>query len=410
MEIITYAIPLFFLSIGIEVLYARVCHLPLYRLTDSISDLGCGILSQLTGLAFVFLTIGLYTVVYDYARLATLPSDASVAGMAVWVLALLAVDHQYYWFHRMSHEWQLLWASHSVHHQSEEYNLTVALRQSATPFFGWPFYLPLAIVGIAPEVFAASYSLNLVYQFFIHTRAVGKLHPWIEAVMNTPSHHRVHHGKNPKYCDRNHAGALIIWDRLYGTFVMEEEEPVYGVTVPLNSWNPLWANVIGYWHLAQDMWRTRSWRDKLRVPFMPPGWRPADVGEAIRPREVDVATHRVFETPAPRVVHGYAFAQFVLVIPVALLVLLQVSKLQPLYTWGLGLYVAWTLINLSALYERKSWRGASEALRLMAMLALAGVLLFNGQALLAAGVGGQALASTAGLWQALRAQQTATTK
>jgi alkylglycerol monooxygenase len=382
MEVITYAIPFFFLSIGIELLYTRLARKPYYRLTDSLNDLACGILSQFAGLAFVFLTIGIYALTYQHLRLTSLPADGSWAGIAVWVIAFVAVDHQYYWFHRKSHEWQLLWASHSVHHQSEEYNLTVALRQSATPFFGWPFYLPLALVGVAPEVFAVCYSVNLVYQFFIHTRAIDRLHPWLEAVLNTPSHHRVHHGKNPKYCDRNHAGVFIIWDRLYGSFIHEEDEPVYGITVPLNSWNPLWANLIGYAHLFSDMWRTSSWRDKLRAPFMPPGWRPADLGPSIAPREVSAATHQVFETPASPALHQYAFVQFVLSIPAALYLLLAVNTMPTWQALALAFIVTLTLVNLGALYEQKSWARTSELARLISLLAVGVLLSVSGHLML----------------------------
>ena len=405
MQVITFAIPFFFLAIGLELLYARVRRLPYYRLTDSISDLACGVLSQLSGLALAFLTVGIYALAYAHLRLLTLPADASLAGIAVWVLAFVAIDHQYYWFHRKSHEWQLLWASHSVHHQSEEYNLTVALRQSATPLFAWPFYLPLAVLGVGVEVFAVCYSLNLVYQFFIHTRAVGRLHPALEAVLNTPSHHRVHHGKNPKYCDRNHAGVFITWDRLYGTFVEEEEEPVYGVTVPLNSWNPLWANLVGYWHLAQDVWGTRSWRDKLRAPFMPPGWRPADLGASIRPREVSAATHVAYDTPAPRALHVYVLAQFVLIIPPTFALLLPevrggMSAWQP---WALGAFITLTLVNLAALYERRAWVWAVEALRLAVVIGLGVLMIAMGNAPLGAVQVGLMLLSAWGLWAAWRA-------
>ena len=188
------------------------------------------------------------------------------------------MDFFYYWFHRWSHEVNAGWAAHIVHHQSEEMNLAVALRQSVFQgALSWVFYLPLALVGFPPAMFLTVSALNTLYQFWIHTRAIGKLGP-LEWVLNTPSHHRVHHGRNPKYIDRNHAGSLIVWDRMFGTFQEEEEEPVYGITRPLASWNPVWAN----FHYWAELWRTarRATRlqDRFRIFWKPPGWRPEELG------------------------------------------------------------------------------------------------------------------------------------
>mgnify|MGYP003349736437 FL=1 len=285
MSIIQASIPLFFALIGLELAYARVRGRRLLTLHDSIADLSLGTLSQLAGVLFKVVTLGIYAWVAEHARVQLLlplpewPSaspfvpDASVMGFAVrplelasWTAVFILVDFAYYWLHRCSHEVHLLWAGHVVHHSSEEYNLAVALRQSALHgLFSWVFYIPLAIAGIPWQMFVACNALNLVYQFWIHTRAVGRLGALTEFVMNTPSHHRVHHGVNPKYQDKNYAGVFITWDRLFGTFVEEEEEPVYGITHPLRTWNPLWANLhvfVDIWHL---FWLTRGWRNKWRV-------------------------------------------------------------------------------------------------------------------------------------------------
>ena len=153
-------------------------------------------------------------------------------------MLFLGVDCAYYWFHRIAHEYNAPWAGHVVHHSSEDYNLAVALRQGTFQgLFSWVFYLPLALLGFPPAWFAAMTSFDLLYQFWIHTRAIGKLGP-LEWVLNTPSHHRVHHARNPKYLDKNYAGTLIIWDRMFGTFQAEEEEPVYGLTKPLEQLEP----------------------------------------------------------------------------------------------------------------------------------------------------------------------------
>ena len=174
-----------------------------------------------------------------------------------WVAAiglLFGVDFCFYWFHRIAHEYAAPWATHVVHHQSEEYNLAVALRQSAFEgCFAWVFYLPLAVIGFPPIWYVSMKAINLLYQFWIHTEAIDRLGP-LEWVMNTPSHHRVHHARNPKYLDKNYAGMFIIWDRMFGTFQPEEEQPVYGITKPLQSWNPLWANLAAWVELFEDAW------------------------------------------------------------------------------------------------------------------------------------------------------------
>ncbi len=193
---------------------ARLVERDVYRLADSVTDLSCGILQQVVE---VFLKTALfagYAWLFAAHRLFDVPMDAAWA----WAACFVGQDFLYYWFHRWSHEVGAGWAAHVVHHQSEEYNLTVALRQGALqPAFSWVFYLPLAVLGFPPAMFLAVSSFNTLYQFWIHTRLIGRLGP-LEWVLNTPSHHRVHHGRNPRYIDRNHGGTLIVWDRLFGTF------------------------------------------------------------------------------------------------------------------------------------------------------------------------------------------------
>jgi sterol desaturase/sphingolipid hydroxylase (fatty acid hydroxylase superfamily) len=239
---IVLAIPVFLLLILLELVITRLQEKDYYRLSDSISDLGCGILQQLLELLVKTGLFAGYLFLYGRYRL----FDMASASVAVWIACFLGVDFLYYWFHRTSHEVNAFWAAHIVHHQSEEFNLSVALRQGAFQgTFSWIFYLPLAILGFPPLMFLSVTSVNTLYQFWIHTRVIGRLGP-LEGVLNTPSNHRVHHGRDPKYIDRNHGGTLIVWDRLFGTYQAEEEEPVYGITKPLASWNPVWAN-LHYW-------------------------------------------------------------------------------------------------------------------------------------------------------------------
>lgn len=244
MELISIAIPFFLLSIALESAYnywqraQRVKDRSFYRLNDSINDLSMGIVSQICSLFLQGAVLGIYWNFYHYFHIFDLSSNDA----HTWFLTFFAVDLSYYFFHRFSHERNILWATHVPHHQSEEFNFSVALRQGAIEEWGsiW-FKLPWAIVGIPLDIFFIGVALNTIFQFFVHTRFIKKLGP-IEWVFNTPSHHRVHHACNPKYLDCNYGGMLIVWDRLFGTFVEEEEEPVFGLVSPLQSWDPVYAN------------------------------------------------------------------------------------------------------------------------------------------------------------------------
>jgi sterol desaturase/sphingolipid hydroxylase (fatty acid hydroxylase superfamily) len=278
MDLILLAVPLFFVLIAVELVADRVRGQRNYRLADSINSLSTGVLSTSTGLLTKGVGLLTYALAWEHLALLRLPAEA----WWVWVGAFVLYDFCYYWLHRMGHERNVLWAAHSVHHQSEEYNLTTALRQTSSGFiFSWIFYLPLALLGVPPVVFITVASLNLLYQFWVHTRHVPKL-GWLEWVLITPSNHRVHHAQNPRYMDCNYGGVFIFWDRLFGTFQEEDDdEPViFGVTTPLASWNPLWANLQFYAQLWADARRTGRLWDKLRIWFMPTGWRPADVAAA----------------------------------------------------------------------------------------------------------------------------------
>ena len=216
--------------------------------------------------------------------------------------ALLAYDFCYYWLHRAGHRVAVLWAAHAVHHQSEDYNLSTALRQTSSGFLlGWLFYLPMAVLGVPPLVFGVVALIDLLYQYWVHTQQIGRL-GWFDRWFCSPSNHRVHHAVNDRYLDSNYGGILIVWDRLFGSFVEEDDaEPcVYGTRAPLRSWNPLWANLQVYRDLARDSWRARSWADKLRVWLKPPGWRPADVAARWPKPAFDINAVQRFDPPASR--------------------------------------------------------------------------------------------------------------
>jgi sterol desaturase/sphingolipid hydroxylase (fatty acid hydroxylase superfamily) len=357
---IVLAIPVFFLLIGIELVAIRIQDKDYYRLSDSISDLSCGILDQVVE---VFLKTALfagYLFLYQNHRFASLPGDSVPA----WISCFLLQDMLYYWFHRWSHEVNAGWAAHIVHHQSEEYNLTVALRQGAfQAAFSWVFYLPLALAGFPPLMFLTVSSFNTLYQFWIHTRTIGRLGP-LEWVLNTPSHHRVHHARNPKYIDRNHAGTLIVWDRLFGTFKAEEEEPVYGITKPLASWNPIWAQ-IHYWvELIGMARRARRLRDRVRVFFEAPGWRPQELGGFQAAPEVDRDTLRKYDPPLPRALKIYVLAQFVLLNVFTSFFLFNQSAWTSFARVAAASTIVVGALSLGGLLERKGWAHGLETARL----------------------------------------------
>lgn len=274
-QIIVLATPVFLLLIAAEFAVGLVRGRNTYRLNDALSSIGLGILSQVVGVFTTAMTIGIYALVFEHVSLTRLPADA----WWVWVGALLLYDFCYYWLHRAGHRCGLFWAAHVVHHQSEDYNLATALRQTSSGWLvGWVFYLPMALAGVPPLVFAVVALIDLLYQYWVHTQQIGRL-GWFDRWFCAPSNHRVHHAVNDRYLDRNYGGILIVWDRLFGSYAVEDaaEPIVYGTRAPLRSWNPLWANLEVYWALTQDCLHARSWADKLRVWLKPPGWRPADV-------------------------------------------------------------------------------------------------------------------------------------
>jgi sterol desaturase/sphingolipid hydroxylase (fatty acid hydroxylase superfamily) len=366
---VTYAVPVFFLLIGVELVVALRERKRCYRLHDSISDLSCGITEQIVGLFLKGLLFAGYLGTYAYATRTGI-NLVDVSGYSPggkWLAAIvlfLGVDCAYYWFHRIAHEYNAPWAGHVVHHSSEEYNLAVALRQGTFQgVFSWVFYLPLALVGFPPTWFVAMSSFDTLYQFWIHTRTIGKLGP-LEWVLNTPSHHRVHHARNPKYLDRNYAGALIIWDRMFGTFQAEEEEPVYGLTKPLDSWNPLWAN-LHVWHdLFRDAWLAPRWIDKLRIWIMPQGWRPEGLPARPLAPEVTRQTVIVYDTQLPRALNIYGFVHFVAILLLTFGLMAVGDSLPRRELLFLAVLVMWGLLNIGGMFDRRRWALPSELARL----------------------------------------------
>jgi sterol desaturase/sphingolipid hydroxylase (fatty acid hydroxylase superfamily) len=363
MNFILYAVPFFFVLIAVELLADRWRGVNNYRLADAINSLSTGVLSTTTGL----LTKGVGLISYAFALKHLAVIELSADSVWVWVFAFVFYDLCYYWLHRLGHERNILWAAHSVHHQSEDYNLSTALRQTSTGFLlSWIFYLPLALLGVPLVVFVSVAALNLLYQFWVHTRHIPKL-GWFEWIFVTPSNHRAHHAQNALYMDRNYGGVFIIWDRLFGSFQEEDDnEPViFGVTTPLASWNPLWANVQFYAQLLADARRTENGWDKLRIWFMRTGWRPADVAAKYPITKPDLSQFRKFEVPLDVRQQLYVALQFTVYIALGSY-LMNLADRLPTAALVLGWSaVAFGLFVLGVALENRPWALKLELLRLV---------------------------------------------
>jgi sterol desaturase/sphingolipid hydroxylase (fatty acid hydroxylase superfamily) len=359
-------VPVFLVLIGVEWLVARHRRRAVYALHDTVTDLGCGILSQICGVYLGILGLGAY-------RLATTLSAPYTAGLfplwpaaapwwspqteTAWILVFLLVDFGQYWTHRASHRVSILWACHLVHHSSEELNYTVALRNSSLHgLFLWVVPLPLAMAGVPWQAFAVCYGLNVAYQFWLHTRVIGRL-GWLEWVLNTPSHHRVHHGRDAEYVDRNYGGVLIVWDRLFGTYADEGREPRYGVDPRVPGSDPLWLNLWGFGEIARELRGATGIGGKTMALLGPPRWS-AQSSPASPPADTG---------PSWSLAEAYALGQFVLLFATTVLRLDDLGRASLTDLASYGAIAALTLTGVSAVLEERSWARRFEVARLAAV-------------------------------------------
>ncbi len=357
---IVLAAPMYVVLMGLEALVDRRRRAGLFRLNDALTNLSCGFYQQIA-VALLVVPLGApYRWLYEYGRL----TDwfASHEGVA-WAVAFIGSDFFYYWFHRWSHESAVGWFSHVVHHQSEDYNLSVALRQDAwQPLFSLWFQLPLALLGVPPEVFVSAYGVMIVYQFWIHTKLIDRMGA-LEWVMNTPSHHRAHHAVAERYLRCNYAGVFIVWDRLFGTFEPEEGELVYGTVEPLASWNPVWAHVQYGALLRERMRRARTTWDAIQVLLRGTDWMPPGVTDA------HGDGGRYYDVQTPPALRRYAVALFL----ASLVPGFVVTTLK--HTSPLGLRVSlavaamWAMANVGGFIESRWWARLSQRALLASVLA-----------------------------------------
>ena len=359
------SIPIYFGLIGIEWTYDLIRRKGIYRLSDAFGNISCGMFEQITGVFLKVLTIGIYVFIYDNFKITTLPTTWPFI-----ILMRLVVDFLYYWAHRWSHTINLFWLGHVVHHQSEDYNFSVALRQGALQkVFTFWVYLPMAFLGFDPVWFVIIGALNTVYQFWIHTEQINRM-GWFGLVFNTPSHHRVHHGRNPKYIDKNHAGSLIIWDKMFGTFVAEEETPVYGVTNPNGHWDPVSSHIQPFVDMFKDMQQIKSFGKKIAVLWMPPGWLPAENGGMRFPPEVDKSTYSKFSVKIDHTLSIYLFVHFLTILGGTAFFLFNFTNFEMGENLALSGMLIYSVISLGLLFEARKFAWIFEILRLLLLVTL----------------------------------------
>ena len=269
-NLIHYAIPFFIATVILEVILTVKVKMKEYQYKDAFTSIAMGLGNVAIGLVSKVMVLIAFYYVYNWFHLFEVPFV-----WWSWILILFAEDLSYYWFHRISHENRFFWASHIVHHSSQKYNLSTALRQTWTgSFTSFVFWIPLVFIGFHPVMILVQMSISLLYQYWIHTELINKLPKWFEAIFNTPSHHRVHHATNPQYLDRNHAGIFIIWDRLFGTFEPEVEKPVYGLVKNIDTFNPIKVAFLEWFGLLKDIFTSKtSLQNKLKYLLKPPGWK-----------------------------------------------------------------------------------------------------------------------------------------
>ena len=337
--IITFAIPAFFVLIIIEYFYGLYVGKNTYRLNDTVTSIAIGMISRFP----VMLNLGVQSVIFVYISSYLNLELLSVKNPFTWIIAFLLYDLSYYWMHRMHHEIKILWATHSVHHHGEDFNLSTALRQTSTGWlWKWIFYMPMIMLGVPGEVFVTVAGVNLVYQFWVHTKHIGHLGV-LEKIFITPMNHGIHHAKNKEYIDANYGGVFIIWDRMFGTYIPERSDikPVYGTATPLSSWNPIWANFQVFSIMVKDTIKTKSWKDKVKVWFAKTYWRPADCIEDKDPKDFN----KIFNPEIGSDIKLFSFIQmiFTTIVSGAVLTYASLHSYNEIVLFGVSLLILATL-------------------------------------------------------------------
>lgn len=363
-----YAIPFFTVLLGIEILYGYFIKDQKHKVLDTVSSLSSGftnIVKDSLGLGFILVS---YPYLLEHMALTEIK-----ASWLVWLVAFIVMDFAGYWNHRLSHHINFFWNQHVIHHSSEEFNLACALRQSISNLIGYfPLLLfPAAVMGVPHKVIAILAPIHLFAQFWYHTQHIGKM-GWLEYIIVTPSQHRVHHAINPEYIDKNLGQILCIWDRWFGTFQeeMDDVPPQYGVLKPAATWNPVLINFQHIWRLIKDAWRTDNYWDKVRIWFMPTGWRPNDVREQYPvPIITDVYHFRRYTTSASFALKGYAIFQMLTTLVFLLFMFYNFTNIGIDGLLQFGAFVFVGIYGYTTLMDRHLYAVWIEVLRGLAGLA-----------------------------------------
>ncbi|MFN4284791.1 MAG: sterol desaturase family protein [Lacibacter sp.] len=349
-KILLIAMPAFLALVLFEKWYGLRKGYDTYRNMDMISSLSSGI----TNVTKDVLGLSIAIISYEWLvnRVAVTHVDS---GVWTYIIAFVALDFAGYWVHRIDHEYNLFWNAHIVHHSSEEFNLACALRQSISVFVRLftIFLLPAALLGVPAQVIAVVAPLHLFAQFWYHTRHIGKMGV-LEHILVTPSHHRVHHAINPEYLDKNYAQIFIIWDKLFGTFQEEKADipPVYGITRPARTWNPIRINFQHLWLLLKDAWRTKNWEDKFKIWFMPTGWRPADVAAKYPVYKIEDVYHfEKYDTRASKELHIWCWVQLLAILLFISYLFGNIARINAANSTHIYLYGAFIFLCVYALTD-----------------------------------------------------------
>lgn len=353
-QALLFAIPFFVVLMAMEIGYGYFTGNHRYKVLDAVSSISSG----LTNVIKDSLGLGIVLVSYPYLKehLALMQIQAT---WAVWAIAFVAIDFAGYWNHRLSHKVNVFWNQHVIHHSSEEFNLACALRQSISNLIGYfpLLLLPAAFLGVPETIIAILAPAHLFAQFWYHTRHIGKM-GWLEYVIVTPSQHRVHHAINPEYIDKNLGQVLCIWDRMFGTFQEElaTVPPQYGVLKPAGTWNPFIINFQHLWGIIQDAWRTKRYRDKLIIWFMPTGWRPADVARTY-PRKIieDVFGFERYATPTSPAFNTYAIFQMTMTVILFMFMCYEFGRLAPSELLIYGLFLFLGIFGYTSLMDGRAY-------------------------------------------------------
>lgn len=351
MNAVLYVFPVFLLLIAIELVAERVMNKPVYRLNDAITSINIGYISEIIRGLVKLVTFGIYAILESKVGVIQFENNDPMA----WILAFFMYDFFYYWMHRAGHEVNILWGAHSVHHSSEYFNMSTAMRQSATTvFYNWIFYLPMAVVGIPWFVFVVTSFASLFYQFWVHTELIPKM-GWFDRVFISPSNHRVHHGQNGYCIDKNYGATLILWDRLFGTYAEEQDdEPViYGIRSPVESWNPIWANLYIFHKIGSLVRQTEGWKNKLMRLFGPPGWEPGQ--NAVVKTDFAPENFQAFDTPTTAAQMWYAILSYVTISLFFYHFLTVAYDIQMMPRIAYGSLIGVQAFCVSGVLENKNW-------------------------------------------------------